>query len=294
MRTNTKHGCGFWAMPPLMTSKRHNIPQRQTKVKNNWTNPQGLYYRRQQLFHASASFVTIWWFMGQIVTAHIKTHIKIEHFLAKKCSCPEGGGGSGQMYYLANVPGDRALSGKKVLLPRGWVGGGGVISQNAMQVTYIMHCSLPVISLLTCCQKEVLKACTCLSSQGARHFGILPPPPPPGMGILGSFHIGHRNYGVRGEQSRFELPSCLYCSQQHFPADGYIRSEWFDGLHVDARPGETTHRLRGRRAGGGNHAGQQNTHQNRFRLSKYSSKQVQALKVFIKTGSGSQNTHQND
>ena len=40
----------------------------------------------------------------------------------------------------------------------------------------IMHCSLPVISLLTCCQKEVLKACTCLYSQAARHSGILSPP----------------------------------------------------------------------------------------------------------------------
>ena len=38
-------------------------------------------------------------------------------------------------------------------------GGGGVISQNAMQVTYIsiMHCSLLVISLLICCQKEILR-----------------------------------------------------------------------------------------------------------------------------------------
>ena len=51
-----------------------------------------------------------------------------------------------------------------------------------MYVAHIsnMHCSLPVISLLTCCQKEVLKACTCLYSQAARHSGILPPPPPPG------------------------------------------------------------------------------------------------------------------
>ena len=70
----------------------------------------------------------------------------LEHFLAKKCSCPEEG---------------------------------GVISQNTMQVAYIniMHCSLPVIIMFNCCQKEVLKACTCLYSQGARHSGILPPPP---------------------------------------------------------------------------------------------------------------------
>ena len=43
--------------------------------------------------------------------------------------------------------------------------------------------SLPVISLLTCCQKEVLKACICLYSQAARHSGILPPPP-----------SGHKHY----------------------------------------------------------------------------------------------------
>ena len=35
----------------------------------------------------------------------------IEHFLAKKCSYPEGGGGSGHMYYLANVSRASALSG---------------------------------------------------------------------------------------------------------------------------------------------------------------------------------------
>ena len=44
-----------------------------------------------------------------------------------------------------------------------------VISQNAMQVAYIsiIHCSLSVIILLTCCQKEVLKACI---------LGYYPPP----------------------------------------------------------------------------------------------------------------------
>ena len=100
---------------------------------------------------------------------------------AKKCLCPEGGG----------------ILSQKVLIP-----GGGVISQNALQVGYIMHCSLPVISLLTCYQKKVMKACICvislltcyqkkvvkacicLYSQAARHSGILPPPP-----------LGHRNYG---------------------------------------------------------------------------------------------------
>ena len=73
------------------------------------------------------------------------------------------------MHYLANVPGIEHFKKCSCL----------IISQNAMQVAYIsiLHCSLPVISLLTCCQKELLKACTCLYSQGARHSGILPPPP---------------------------------------------------------------------------------------------------------------------
>ena len=84
-------------------------------------------------------------------------------------------GRAGQMHYLANVPGIEHTLAIKVLM---LIGGGGVISQNAMQVAYIsiMYCSLPVISLLTCCQKEVLKACTCLYSQAARHSGIYPPP----------------------------------------------------------------------------------------------------------------------
>ena len=79
-----------------------------------------------------------------------------------------GGWGSQQMHYLAGVPWIEHF--KKCSYP--------VISQNAMQVAYIsiMHCFLPVISLLTCCQKEVRKACTCLYSQAARHSGILPPP----------------------------------------------------------------------------------------------------------------------
>ena len=57
--------------------------------------------------------------------------------------------------------------------------GGGVISKKVLQVAHIsiMHCSLPVISLLTCCQKEVLESCICLYSQATRHSGILPPPP---------------------------------------------------------------------------------------------------------------------
>ena len=103
-------------------------------------------------------------------------------------------GGSRHMHYLANVPGIGHFLAKKCSCPEG----GGVISQNAMQVAYIsiMHCSLPVISLLTCCQKEVLEACICLYSQVARHYGILltPPPPPPKWALIGSFQIRHRNY----------------------------------------------------------------------------------------------------
>ena len=34
----------------------------------------------------------------------------------------------------------------------------------AMNCICIMHCSLPVISLLTCCQEEEVEACTCLYS----------------------------------------------------------------------------------------------------------------------------------
>ena len=75
------------------------------------------------------------------------------------------------MHYLANVPWIEHF--KKCLCP--------IISQNVMQVPYIsiMHCSLPVISLLTCYQKEVMKACTFLYSQAARHTGVLTPPPHP-------------------------------------------------------------------------------------------------------------------
>ena len=43
----------------------------------------------------------------------------IEHFLAKKCSCPEGGGGSRHMYYLANVPGLQHFLAKKCSCPDG-------------------------------------------------------------------------------------------------------------------------------------------------------------------------------
>ena len=54
----------------------------------------------------------------------------IEHTLAiKNCSCPRGGGGSGQMHYLANVPRIEHILAKKSSCPE------------AMQVAYIsiMH-----------------------------------------------------------------------------------------------------------------------------------------------------------
>ena len=103
-----------------------------------------------------------------------------------------GGGGSGQMHYLANVPGIEHFLAKKCSYPEGgvqgkytiWLMSQGLSSFLAKNIPEchagclyscisIMHCSLPVISLVTCCQKEVLKACTCLYSQATRHSGIL-------------------------------------------------------------------------------------------------------------------------
>ena len=54
--------------------------------------------------------------------------------------------------------------------------------------------SLPVISLLTCCQKEELKACTCLYSQAARHSGILLPP---GMSTIWLMSQGLSTFWLR-------------------------------------------------------------------------------------------------
>ena len=80
----------------------------------------------------------------------------IEHFLAKKCSCPEGGGvlGKGTIWLMS-----QGLSTFWLKSAHAWRWG-RLVSQNAMQVAYIsiMHCSLPALS--------------------------------------GSFHIGHRNYSV--------------------------------------------------------------------------------------------------
>ena len=92
-----------------------------------------------------------------------------------------------------------------------------------MHVAYtsIMHCSLPVISLLTCCQKEVLKACTCLYIQAARYSGILSPPSRHEhylTNVPGLEHFMANDsspwvwalFGLpaRGMQSIFKLPSC--------------------------------------------------------------------------------------
>ena len=100
-------------------------------------------------------------------------------FLLQKCSCVGVGVGfwvSEQMHYSANVPGNEHMPGN------------------------IPEChaiSLPVISLLICCQKEVLKACTCcLCSQAARHSGISPPPPP-GMSTIWLMSQGMSTFWLR-------------------------------------------------------------------------------------------------
>ena len=92
-------------------------------------------------------------------------------FSAKKWSCLGGGGGSSAKKCSSPTPSAKKCS---CLQEEG-----GIISQNALQVAYIsiIHYSLPVISLLTCCQKEALNTCTCLYSQAERHSEILPPPP---------------------------------------------------------------------------------------------------------------------
>ena len=66
------------------------------------------------------------------------------------------------------------------------------------------------ISLLTCFQMEVLKACICSHSQGANHSWILhpcpPPPPPPRHGPF--WANSKSDIGITaacGEQSRFLL-----------------------------------------------------------------------------------------
>ena len=84
---------------------------------------------------------------------------------------PQGGGcGGGVFSQKVLMPGGRSVAGgifsQKVPKPGGR---GGVFSQKVLTPgglggleVPIMHCSLHVISLLTCCQKEELEVCTCL------------------------------------------------------------------------------------------------------------------------------------
>ena len=59
-------------------------------------------------------------------------------------------------------------------------GGGGVLSQNALQLDYksIMHLSWCLISLLTCCQKEVLRLVSAYIVKLQGILGYYSPPPP--------------------------------------------------------------------------------------------------------------------
>ena len=96
----------------------------------------------------------------------------IEHFLAKKCSCLEGE--SGHMHYLANVPGIEHFLAKKCSCQEG----GGSIPECHAGCLYKHHALLlnyyQSDHLLL---KGILKACTCLYSEAARHSGILTPSP---------------------------------------------------------------------------------------------------------------------
>ena len=72
--------------------------------------------------------------------------------------------------------------------------------------TPVLDFPLPVISLLTCCQKEVLEACICLYSQAARYSGILQ--------TEHEHFLAHSKSDIgttamRGKQLRFKLPPCL-------------------------------------------------------------------------------------
>ena len=96
-----------------------------------------------------------------VITSRMRmTHmasVLFSQFLSFHLYTGGGGGGPGICTIWLYVPGLEHFVAKKCSSRGG--GGGGVISQNAMQVTYIsiMHCSLLVISLLICCQKEILR-----------------------------------------------------------------------------------------------------------------------------------------
>ena len=80
---------------------------------------------------------------------------------------------------------------QKVLMPGRRRGGGGYNITECLAGCLHKHHALPVISLLTCCQKEVPNACICLYSQAAKHSGILPPTPHSHLAwaLFGSFQI---------------------------------------------------------------------------------------------------------
>ena len=108
------------------------------------------------------------------------------------------------------------------LLFTGSRGGGGTQPKSAHaqrglgthDKVHIMHCSLHVISLITCCQKEELEACTYLYSQAARHPGKVLPAPP-GMSTLSPSDIG--TTAVCGKKSRFELHCILFTGVVNIP-----------------------------------------------------------------------------
>ena len=70
-----------------------------------------------------------------------------------------------------------------------------------------MNCSLPVISLLTCCQKGELEAYTSLYSQSAMHSGKVHPFPILARTLCPPSDIG--TTAVYGKESKLELPSCV-------------------------------------------------------------------------------------
>ena len=137
--------------------------------------------------------------LKMLITAHIRNMMRRLCFQSFCPSVHRGREGSGQMHYLANVPGiEHFLAKKSSCLEKG---GGAIIFNKQQQ---------QIISLLTCGQKEVLKACTCSFSRAARHSAILPPPSSlREWALFGSFHIGHRSHGVPSEPSRFRIAFLL-------------------------------------------------------------------------------------
>ena len=128
----------------------------------------------------NAQFLSFFLSTGRVVGVSVQMDYSAnvpgnEHILATKVLMPGGGEGSGHMHFLANVP-------KKILMP------GNISECHAI--------SLPVISLLTYCLKEVLKACACLHSQAVRHSGTLAPPPQ-GMDTIWLMSQGMSTFWLR-------------------------------------------------------------------------------------------------